>query len=147
MLTENFFKLKNVRAKKWGWKNRGITVQSDNGTEFVNDLRMRFPRASGFEDRLVVSYHPRANGVADRRLQTTVLGIKNAIKGASKDWDVYEPCVQLATNAKVYQRHKIPPFAPIVSRQLNHFKDYREDKEIPPMTEEELEKQPTKWRK
>ena len=115
-------------------------IQSDNGTEFVNELMKRFARHSGFESRLVVPYNPRANGTAERWVQKASIVIKKMIKGATLDWDVYVPAVQLAINANVSTRHNTPPFSLMFARKLNDFKDYRNDPEVESVSEEELKK-------
>ncbi|CDH61115.1 hypothetical protein RO3G_08665 [Lichtheimia corymbifera JMRC:FSU:9682] len=46
-------------------------LQSDNGTEFVNQLVKKLAQATGFDHRLATPYHPRANGVAERWVQTS----------------------------------------------------------------------------
>ncbi|KAG2221313.1 hypothetical protein INT45_013997 [Circinella minor] len=66
-------------------------IQSDNGTEFVNDLMKRFARHSGFEHRLVTPYFPAANGTAEKWVHKTTITIKEMIRGATLDWDTYVP--------------------------------------------------------
>lgn len=113
-------------------------LQSDNGTEFVNDLMKRFKRAAGFDHRLVSPYHPRANGVAERWVQTAMLAIKKRVQGVHKDWDLYVPAVQLAMNAKASTRLNTPPFSLMFARRLNDFKDYRKEEQLTPMSRKEL---------
>ncbi|KAJ8651462.1 hypothetical protein O0I10_012980 [Lichtheimia ornata] len=115
-------------------------IQSDNGKEFVNNVMKRFARASGFEHRLVVPYHPKANGSAERCVQKATLSIKKMLEGATFEWDHYVPAVQLALNANVTARHKTPPFTLMFARKINDFKDYRNDAEAKPMSEEMLKK-------
>lgn len=86
-------------------------LQSDNGTEFVNQLMQHFKRAAGFDHRLVTPYHPRANGVAERWVQSSIKAIKKRVQRVHKDWDIYVPAVQLALNAKVSTRLNTPPFS------------------------------------
>ncbi|KAJ8651611.1 hypothetical protein O0I10_012817 [Lichtheimia ornata] len=113
-------------------------IQSDNGKEFVNDLMKRFARASGFEHRLVLPYHPRANGSAERWVQKVTLCIKEMLKGATTNWDSYVPAVQLALNANVTSRHKTPPFTLMFARRHNDFKDYTNTPDSEPLSEEQL---------
>ncbi|KAJ8651867.1 hypothetical protein O0I10_012560 [Lichtheimia ornata] len=113
-------------------------LQSDNGTEFVNDLMSRFERAAGFDHRLVSPYHPRANGVAERWVQTSVGAIKKRVQGVHENWDLYVPAVQLAMNAKVSKRTESPPFSLMFARRLNNFDDYRNEEQLSPMTRQEL---------
>ncbi|KAJ8651870.1 hypothetical protein O0I10_012563 [Lichtheimia ornata] len=115
-------------------------IQSDNGKEFVNNLMKPFARASGFEHRLVVPYHRKANGTAERWVQKATLSIKKMLNGATFEWDHYVPAVQLALNANVTSPHKTPPFTLVFARKVNDFKDYRDEAEAKPMTEEMLKK-------
>lgn len=114
-------------------------LQSDNGTEFVNTLVKKLSEATGFDHRLVTPYHPRANGVAERWVQTSVRTLRKLIKGALKDWDHFVPCVQLAINAKISERHDSAPFSLMFARKMNTFSDYRDEESFRPMTEEELQ--------
>ena len=114
-------------------------LQSDNGTEFVNTLVKLLSEATGFDHRLVTPYHPRANGVAERWVQTSVRTLRKLIKGALKDWDHFVPCVQLAINAKISERHDSAPFSLMFARKMNTFGDYRDEKNVEPMSEKELQ--------
>lgn len=113
-------------------------LQSDNGTEFVNDLMKRFKRAAGFDHRLVSPYHPRANGVAERWVQTSMRAIRKRVEGNNREWDVYVPAVQLAMNAKVSKRLDTAPYSLMFARKLNNFEDYRNEDTQPPMSREDL---------
>ncbi|OAD81563.1 hypothetical protein PHYBLDRAFT_93581, partial [Phycomyces blakesleeanus NRRL 1555(-)] len=41
-------------------------LQSDNGTEFVNELVKLFMQNRGIDHRLVIPYHTCANGIAKK---------------------------------------------------------------------------------
>lgn len=112
-------------------------LQSDNGTEFVNSLIKKLAEASGFDHRLTTPYHPRANGVAERYVQTTVRTLKKSIRGATKDWDIFIPAVQLAINAKITKRHDTAPFNLMFARKVNAFRDYRDEKGLKPVSQTE----------
>lgn len=101
-------------------------LQDDNGTEFVNKIVDRIVKASFIEQRLISAYHPRANGLAERNVQTALNTIRKSIQGIKKDWDKYVPAVQLAMNAKVAALHGSTPFSLMFGRRLNGFQDYRE---------------------
>ncbi|CDH61355.1 hypothetical protein RO3G_00241 [Lichtheimia corymbifera JMRC:FSU:9682] len=113
-------------------------LQSDNGTEFVNALMRKLTESAGFEHRLVTPYHPRANGLAERFVQTTVNVIRKCVQGAIKDWDLYVKPTQLALNNKVASRHGSTPFALMFNRAMNGFRDYSNEEIQQPLTEEEL---------
>lgn len=97
-----------------------------------------FKRAAGFDHRLVTPYHPRANGVAERWVQTSVRAVKKRVKGVHKEWDLYVPAVQLALNAKVSTRLNTAPFSLMFARKLNNFTDYRNEDNITPMERKDL---------
>lgn len=113
-------------------------LQSDNGTEFVNSLVTQLSQTTGFDHRLVTPYHPRANGVAERWVQTSVRTLKKFIRGAIKDWDLFVPAVQLSLNAKITKRHDTAPYTLMFARKLNGFKDYTQDYQLTPASEKEL---------
>ncbi|KAL1927227.1 hypothetical protein VTP01DRAFT_5190 [Rhizomucor pusillus] len=113
-------------------------LQSDNGTEFVNTLIKQLAKATGFDHRLVTPYHPGANGVAKRWVQSSVQSLKKCIRGAVKDWDIFVPSVQLAMNAKISKRHDTAPYTLMFPRKLNNFEEYTRDGQLTPMSEKEL---------
>lgn len=51
-------------------------MQSDNGTEFVNQVLDTFTEQMQGEHRLITQYHPRANGLAERNVQTAINTIR-----------------------------------------------------------------------
>lgn len=79
------------------------------------------------DHRLTTPYHPRANGAAERMVQTVKMAIHKMIDGEVKDWDRYVPAVQLAYNSKIAPLHNSAPFSLMFVRRLNAFKDYRSD--------------------
>ena len=79
-------------------------LQSDNGTEFKNALIKKLTEHSGIEHHLITPYHPHANGVAERWVQSTIQVIRKKIEGRHKDWDFYLPSTQLELNLKVSKR-------------------------------------------
>ena len=114
-------------------------VQSDNGTEFVNDKMKRFKRAAGFDHRLVTPYHPRANGAAENTVKTTMNVLEKNIQGNINEWDKFLPSVQLSINNKVSKRTNTPPFTIMFGRKLNEFADYSNEDIKKEMTEEEIQ--------
>lgn len=113
-------------------------LQSDNGTEFVNTLMHKLKESAGFDHRLATPYHPRANGLAERFVQTTTNVIRKNVDGATQDWDLYVKPIQLALNNKVASYHGTTPFALMFNRAMNGFRDYSNDDIPRPLTEEEL---------
>ncbi|KAG0751239.1 hypothetical protein G6F61_013733 [Rhizopus arrhizus] len=114
-------------------------IQSDNGGEFVNELMQLLAENAGYDHRLISSYHPRANGVSERWVQTAVNAIKKQIEGAKADWDLYVPSTQLYLNGKHNERTKTPPFTLMYGRNMNDFEDFSKEKNK--ATKEEINKQ------
>jgi hypothetical protein len=106
-------------------------VQSDNGTEFVNSVLKHLFDGAKIDHRLVTPYHPRANGVAERTVQTAVTTIKKLLDGVQKDWDMTVPFVQFAMNSKVAKIHKSTPFSVVFGRSPNQFADFSTVTETP----------------
>ena len=110
------------------WRNIFCTfgfpriIQSDNGAEFVNQVARVLTTAAGIDHRLITPYHPRANGAAERTVQTSTRLIKKLAKGAAKSWDVYLPFIQYCINQKISRRHQHAPFAVVFGR-LHAFAD------------------------
>jgi hypothetical protein len=99
-------------------------IQSDNGTEFVNQIVKTMIEASGIDHRLVTPYHPRANGAAEKSVQTSTKLIKKLLMGVKKNWDIYVPFVQYCINQKIISRHQKTPFEVIFGRRSNAFADF-----------------------
>ncbi|EIE78251.1 hypothetical protein RO3G_02955 [Rhizopus delemar RA 99-880] len=111
-------------------------LQSDNGGEFVNELMQLLAENAGYDHRLISSYHPRANGVSERWVQSAVKAIKKQVEGAKADWDLYVPSTQLYLNSKYNERTKTPPFTLMFGRNPNDFEDFSQEKNE--ATKEEL---------
>ena len=99
-------------------------VQSDNGTEFVNDHVRELTKNAGIDHRLVTPYHPRANGIAERSVQTAKRMLFKLFNGIKHEWDIFVPFVQYCMNLKITTVHKHTPFHVMFGRQSNAFQDY-----------------------
>jgi len=99
-------------------------VQSDNGTEFVNKTVKTMLDAAKIEQRFISPYHPRANGVAERAVQTVTRVVSKMLMGIKHNWDVYVPFAQYCINQKISERHRYRPFEVVFGRQANAFADY-----------------------
>jgi hypothetical protein len=94
-------------------------IQSDNGTEFKNQLDKALHKAMGIDRRYSTPYHPRGNGLAERYVQVAKILINKEIQGTRQDWDWYVPNTQLAMNNKVSKRLQTPPFSLMFARHMN----------------------------
>jgi transposase InsO family protein len=99
-------------------------VQSDNGSEFVNSVVKQLFDGAKIDHRLTTPYHPRANGIAERTVQTATSTIKKLLDGAQPDWDASVPFVQFSMNTKVAHIHRSTPFAVMFGRAPNQFADH-----------------------
>ncbi|KAJ8651374.1 hypothetical protein O0I10_013106 [Lichtheimia ornata] len=113
-------------------------IQSDNGAEFKNQLLKEVLDNIGVDHRLSTPYHPQANGLAERWVQSAVMIIRKSVDGTSKDWDYFVPATQLALNNKISKRLNTPPFTLMFARKLNPFRDYRNEKSFKPMSQAQL---------
>ena len=102
-------------------------LQSDNGTEFVNDTIRLLTETCGIDHRLITAYHPRANGAAESWVKKAKETTSKRLNGARQVWDYYLPSTQLALNNKVSKRFGASPFVAMFGRRINAFKDYRSD--------------------
>ncbi|KAH6583422.1 hypothetical protein BASA61_008041 [Batrachochytrium salamandrivorans] len=102
-------------------------IQSDNGTEFVNAIVHHLTTSFHINHRLSTPYHPRANGLAERSVQTSCRAIHKLLQGENKGWCLYCPVVQLFMNNKVSEFHSSSPFSIMFGRKLNPFCDHQTD--------------------
>ncbi len=101
------------------------TIQSDNGTEFVNQVLKELTSTAGIDHRLISAYHARANGLAERFVQTTSQSILKTLNGQIDTWDQAVRPTQLFTNLKVSRFHNSQPFSLMFARKFNGFSDHR----------------------
>ena len=61
-------------------------LQSDNGTEFVNQVMHELTNMYGIDHRLITPYLPRANGLVERKNKEIVQSLHKQMKGAAGLW-------------------------------------------------------------
>ena len=76
------------------------------------------------DKRLVTPYHPRANGLAERTVQTSTTIIKKLLEGEHSKWSSYLPVTQLAINIKISPLHDSSPFALMFGRRFAGLRDF-----------------------
>ena len=99
-------------------------IQSDNGTEFVNKILKELVKASSIDHGLITAYHARANGSAERMVQTSSQSVYKVLEGRIVEWDLHLPAVQLFINMKVSRRHGSTPYSLLFARNPNQFENY-----------------------
>ena len=114
-------------------------IQSDNGTEFVNQIIKHIVGTCKIDHRLITPYHPRANGTAERTVQTAKLLILKLIRGIKQEWSLFVPFAQYCINSKIAARTKTSPFVAMFGRSPNSLEDHSEAQEAQP-SDEDMEK-------
>lgn len=64
-------------------------IQSDNGTEFVNQLIEEMTSLNGIEHRMISPYNPRANGQVERTNRTIETMLCKELQGAMQKWNEF----------------------------------------------------------
>lgn len=113
-------------------------IQSDNGSEFVNEVIHHLVTAMNIDHRLTTPYHPRANGVAERHVKSFKDILKKYINGESTLWDNHLPMVQLQLNTRVTNLHSSTPFSLFFGRSFAGITDFS-SAESHLLTDEQLE--------
>jgi transposase InsO family protein len=102
-------------------------IQSDNGTEFVNQVLEALVRLCGIEHRTIAEYNPRADGKVERSVGTALVAIKKRLHGHQRNWSLFVDYAQLSINAKIASLTNSSPFALMFGRALNPMRDYTQD--------------------
>ena len=100
------------------------SMQSDNGTEFINKVVKQLVTAAGVEHRTVVAWNPRANGLAERTVKLVKDLLKKKLEGVFGRWDEALPGVTMAINARDAALSKTAPFTLFFGRARNEWVDY-----------------------
>ena len=91
-------------------------LQSDNGSEFVNQVIAQLLELLGVEHRLVTAYHPAANGAVERSNGIIKAMFKKRLHGNIPAWPTALPMVQLDMNNQVISTTNSTPFALMFGR-------------------------------
>jgi len=99
-------------------------IQSDNGTEFVNQFMTASSELMGWSRRVTTPYHPQGNGLAERHV-----GIMKTIlwKVAERDmthWRKYLKFVQFSMNRRCHAATDRMPQELMFPRSVNPLEDY-----------------------
>ena len=99
-------------------------IQSDNGSEFVNDIIKILVKLTGIDHRFISPYNPRADGKVERSIGTVMSIIKKSLHGTSNNWDMFVSFAQLSFNNKISSLTGSSPFSLMFGRSLNDMVDY-----------------------
>jgi hypothetical protein len=91
-------------------------IQSDNGTEFSNQIISQIATLANIDHRFISPYHPRANGAAESHVKLSKKLLFKLVHGDLEHWDAYLPSVQLTLNLRIPNRHASTPFALMFGR-------------------------------
>ena len=114
-------------------------IQSDNGTEFVNEVAKLMSQKLQVDHRLSTPYHPRSNGVAERYVRALKDTIRKQLEGRTDTWDAFLPLTQLQLNVRAASLHSSTPFSLFFGRSFAGLTDFS-SAESHLLTEKELEK-------
>ena len=104
-------------------------LQSDNGTEFKNEILAALTRLEGVEHRFIAAYNPRADGKVERSVKTVKDTVNKLMQGATCYWHLHIPFVQYAYNNKVQSLTGSTPFSLMFGRAANSPINYEFDEE------------------
>jgi hypothetical protein len=99
-------------------------MQSDRGTEFINKVLKKLTAAAGIDHRLVASFNPQANGLAERAVKTVKMSLKKRLSGDLDRWDEALPGALWSINTKEHALTKSAPFTLFFSRGASAWQDY-----------------------
>ena len=99
-------------------------IQSDRGTEFVNEIVDALMKHEGVNHRVITAYHPQADGKVERAIQTVRNTLNKLLYGASIYWPLYLSFTQLTYNHKISELTGSSPFSLMFGRKMNTLTDY-----------------------
>jgi transposase InsO family protein len=99
-------------------------MQSDNGTEFINQLVAELCLQANVEHRTAAPFNPRSNGLAETYVGTFKQVLKKSLAGNLRTWDIKLPPKTLNVNMHEGKLSKTAPFTMFYSRTANPWCDY-----------------------
>lgn len=94
-------------------------LQSDNSSEFVNQVIRSLTTLYGVDHRLITPYHVRADGLMENCNKHIGRALKKLMAGSTGYWPDWLPAIQLALNTTMSERHKPSAFALVFGRSFN----------------------------
>jgi hypothetical protein len=102
-------------------------LQSDNGTEFKNEVLSTLNKLIGVPHRFISEYNPRADGKVERCVKTVKQTVTKLLNGATVYWPYHLPFVQYSYNDKIQSLTGSTPFSLMYGRRPNNAVDYSTD--------------------
>lgn len=91
-------------------------IQSDNGSEFVNQVMNAVQAVAQIKSRLSAPWNPRCNGMAENRVKTAKSILYKTVANNFTEWETFLPAIQLSMNTKELQRTGTCPFTLVFNR-------------------------------
>jgi transposase InsO family protein len=95
-------------------------IGSDNGSEFDNALLQSLADQLSISLRLTSPYNPRANGIAERHVQSTLQMIRKELQGETSAWPTLLLGTQVVLNHRISGAHNSRPFEAMFLRPSNY---------------------------
>ena len=99
-------------------------IQSDNGTEFCNQVISELTSLHGVLHKTIVAYNPRANGTAENAVGSVQDVLHKLTNGVMTDWDLFLPAVQLSLNAKPNATTQCSPATLLFGMNVGDFANF-----------------------
>lgn len=94
-------------------------LQSDNGTEFENQILREYTRLNNAEHRFITPYHPNANGIAENTVRQVKSVLNKWTEGFVSQWPQKLSSIQYALNTNVTHLHGTAPFSIVFGRAVD----------------------------
>ena len=101
-----------------------MILQSDNDPSFLGKVVQSLKDHCGIDHRLVLPYHPQANGAAEVHVKLSKKLLLKLMRGNLDSWELYVPPVQMGLNSRISGRHDSAPFAVMFGRAMRPFANY-----------------------
>jgi transposase InsO family protein len=105
-------------------------IQSDNRSEFTNQMIGALAELYGIEQQLITAYNPRANRLVEQANKEISRTLKKFVEGSYGAWDLWLPLVQVSMNKVVGTRTKSTAFSLMHARRFNGFVDFSKTQTI-----------------
>lgn len=95
------------------WK----VIQSDQGSEFVNELLKGFNNRLGALCKISSAYHPQSQGKVEKQNGTLKTMLSKLVNDSATDWDLLLPPVLLAYRSSKQSSSKLSPYEIMFGRK------------------------------
>ena len=92
-------------------------LQSDNGTEFSNEVVEKLVEIMKIDRRFIAPYNPRCDGKVERAIGVVMGVIKKLLQGADQHWPLFCPLAQLSVNNRISSVTRSTPFSLMFARE------------------------------